>query len=206
MIKTYMVTSGRKEIKDEELEIINVKAENNLTTSFKSRTENFLLNVEERVVSLLKTKFKEFSYKILCVANEERNKNLNVLKLIILLDEKEKIDFVKNSLTEFEAEFGILREKPNAMVLSPIKEKVQEWADEIQNYLANEFKFNGKTIIEASSYNGELQSFNITNSGKGVNDNIVWVMKEISKAITLSKNIGLYIYDKYSFIDGYFKR
>jgi hypothetical protein len=31
-------------------------------------------------------------------------------------------------------------------------------------------------------------------------------MKEISKAITLSKNIGLYIYDKYSFIDGYFKR
>ena len=50
-----------------------------------------------------------------------------------------------------------------------------------------------------------IKTYVIT-SGKGTNDNIVWIMKEMSKAITLSKNCGFYIDDKFSFIDSYFQR
>ena len=208
MIKTYMITSEKEKIvKNEQIEVVRVEAENNLTTGFTSKTKNYLFSLEEEMKEKLSKAFKKTDYKILVVADENfKEENQKILKIVILLDKQEKIDFVKNSLTQTNIEYGILRDTIQENIISEFYANVRKWTNAIQNYLANEFGFSGKTIIEASLYNEELQAFNITCSGKGTNDNIVWIMKEMSKAITLSKNYGFYVDDKFSFIDGYFQR
>ena len=208
MIKTYMITSEKEKIvKNEQIEVVRVEAENNLTTGFTSKTKNYLFSLEEEIKEKLSKAFKKTDYKILIVADENfKEENPKILKIVILLDKQEKIDFVKNSLTQTNIEYGILKDTIQENIISEFYANVREWTNAIQNYLANEFGFSGKTIIEASLYNEELQAFNITCSGKGTNDDIVWVMKEMSKAITLSKNCGFYIDDKFSFIDSYFQR
>ena len=208
MIKTYMITSEKEKIvKNEQIEVVRVEAENNLTTGFTSKTKNYLFSLEEEIKEKLSKAFKKTDYKILIVADENfKEENPKILKIVVLLDKQEKIDFVKNSLTRTNIEYGILRDTIKENIISEFYANVREWTNTIQNYLANEFSFSGKTIIEASLYNEELQAFNITCSGKGTNDNIVWVMKEMSKAITLSKNCGFYIDDKFSFVNDYFQR
>ena len=208
MIKTYMITSEKEKIvKNEQIEVVRVEAENNLTTGFTSKTKNYLFSLEEEIKEKLSKVFKKTDYKILIVADENfKEENPKILKIVVLLDKQEKIDFVKNSLTRTNIEYGILRDTIKENIISEFYANVREWTNTIQNYLANEFSFSGKTIIEASLYNEELQAFNITCSGKGTNDNIVWVMKEMSKAITLSKNCGFYIDDKFSFVNDYFQR
>ena len=208
MIKTYTITSEKEKIvKNEQIEVVRVEAENNLTTGFTSKTKNYLFSLEEEIKEKLSKAFKKTDYKILIVADENfKEENPKILKIVVLLDKQEKIDFVKNSLTQTNIEYGILRDTIKENIISKFYANVREWTNTIQNYLANEFGFSGKTIVEASLYNEELQAFNITCSGKGTNDDIVWVMKEISKAITLSKNYGFYVDDKFSFINGYFQR
>lgn len=208
MIKTYVITSGKEKIvKNKQIEVVRVEAENNLTTEFTSKTKNYLFSLEEEIKEKLSKAFKKTDYKILIVADENfKEENPKILKIVILLDKQEKIDFVKNSLTQTNIEYGILKDTIQENIISEFYANVREWTNAIQNYLANEFGFSGKTIIEASLYDEELQAFNITCSGKGTNDDIVWVMKEMSKAITLSKNCGFYIDDKFSFIDSYFQR
>ena len=208
MIKTYTITSEKEKIvKNGQIEVVRVEAENNLTTGFTSKTKNYLFSLEEEIKEKLSKAFKKTDYKILIVADENfKEENPKILKIVILLDKQEKIDFVKNSLTQTNIEYGILKDTIQENIISEFYANVREWTNSIQNYLANEFGFSGKTIIEASLYNEELQAFNITCSGKGTNDNIVWIMKEMSKAITLSKNCGFYIDDKFSFIDSYFQR
>ena len=208
MIKTYTITSEKEKIvKNGQIEVVRVEAENNLTTGFTSKTKNYLFSLEEEIKEKLSKVFKKTDYKILIVADENfKEENPKILKIVVLLDKQEKIDFVKNSLTRTNIEYGILRDTIKENIISEFYANVREWTNTIQNYLANEFSFSGKTIIEASLYNEELQAFNITCSGKGTNDNIVWVMKEMSKAITLSKNCGFYIDDKFSFVNDYFQR
>ena len=208
MIKTYTITSEKEKIvKNGQIEVVRVEAENNLTTGFTSKTKNYLFSLEEEIKEKLSKAFKKTDYKILIVADENfKEENPKILKIVVLLDKQEKIDFVKNSLTQTNIEYGILKDTIQENIISEFYANVREWTNAIQNYLANEFGFSGKTIIEASLYNEELQAFNITCSGKGTNDNIVWIMKEMSKAITLSKNCGFYIDDKFSFIDSYFQR
>ena len=208
MIKTYTITSEKeKVVKNEQIEVVRVEAENNLTTGFTSKTKNYLFSLEEEIKEKLSKAFKKTDYKILIVADENfKEENPKILKIVVLLDKQEKIDFVKNSLTQTNIEYGILKDTIQENIISEFYANVREWTNTIQNYLANEFGFSGKTIVEASLYNEELQAFNITCSGKGTNDNIVWIMKEMSKAITLSKNCGFYIDDKFSFIDSYFQR
>ena len=208
MIKTYTITSEKEKIvKNGQIEVVRVEAENNLTTGFTSKTKNYLFSLEEEIKEKLSKAFKKTDYKILIVADENfKEENPKILKIVILLDKQEKIDFVKNSLTQTNIEYGILKDTIQENIISEFYANVREWTNAIQNYLANEFGFSGKTIIEASLYNEELQAFNITCSGKGTNDDIVWVMKEMSKAITLSKNCCFYIDDKFSFIDSYFQR
>ena len=208
MIKTYTITSEKEKIvKNGQIEVVRVEAENNLTTGFTSKTKNYLFSLEEEIKEKLSKAFKKTDYKILIVADENfKEENPKILKIVVLLDKQEKIDFVKNSLTQTNIEYGILKDTIQENIISEFYANVREWTNTIQNYLANEFGFSGKTIIEASLYNEELQAFNITCSGKGTNDDIVWVMKEMSKAITLSKNCGFYIDDKFSFIDSYFQR
>ena len=208
MIKTYTITSEKEKIvKNGQIEVVRVEAENNLTTGFTSKTKNYLFSLEEEIKEKLSKAFKKTDYKILIVADENlKEENPKILKIVVLLDKKEKIDFVKNSLTQTNIEDGILKDTIQENIISEFYANVREWTNTIQNYLANEFGFSGKTIIEASLYNEELQAFNITCSGKGTNDDIVWVMKEMSKAITLSKNCGFYIDDKFSFVNDYFQR
>ena len=208
MIKTYAITSEKEKIvKNGQIEVVRVEAENNLTTGFTSKTKNYLFSLEEEMKEKLSKAFKKTDYKILIVADENfKEENPKILKIVVLLDKQEKIDFVKNSLTQTNIEYGILKDTIQENIISEFYANVREWSNAIQNYLANEFSFSGKTIVEASLYNEELQAFNITCSGKGTNDDIVWVMKEMSKAITLSKNYGFYVDDKFSFIDGYFQR
>ena len=208
MIKTYTITSEKEKIvKNGQIEVVRVEAENNLTTGFTSKTKNYLFSLEEEIKEKLSKAFKKTDYKILIVADENlKEENPKILKIVVLLDKKEKIDFVKNSLTQTNIEYGILKDTIQENIISEFYANVREWTKAIQNYLANEFGFSGKTIIEASLYNEELQAFNITCSGKGTNDNIVWIMKEMSKAITLSKNCGFYIDDKFSFVNDYFQR
>ena len=208
MIKTYIITSEKeKVVKNGQIEVVRVEAENNLTTGFTSKTKNYLFSLEEEIKEKLSKAFKKTDYKILIVADENvKEEKPTNLKIVVLLDKQEKIDFVKNSLTQINIEYGILKDTIQENIISEFYVNVREWTNAIQNYLANEFGFSGKTIIEASLYNEELQAFNITCSGKGTNDDIVWVMKEMSKAITLSKNCGFYIDDKFSFIDSYFQR
>lgn len=208
MIKTYTITSEKEKIvKNGQIEVVRVEAENNLTTGFTSKTKNYLFSLEEEMKEKLSKAFKKTDYKILIVADENfKEENPKILKIVILLDKQEKIDFVKNSLTQTNIEYGILRDTIQENIISEFYSNVREWTNTIQNYLANEFGFSGKTIVEASLYNEELQAFNITCSGKGTNDDIVWVMKEMSKAITLSKNCGFYIDDKFSFVNDYFQR
>ena len=208
MIKTYTITSEKEKIvKNGQIEVVRVEAENNLTTGFTSKTKNYLFSLEEEIKEKLSKAFKKTDYKILIVADENlKEENPKILKIVVLLDKKEKIDFVKNSLTQTNIEYGILKDTIQENIISEFYANVREWTNTIQNYLANEFGFSGKTIIEASLYNEELQAFNITCSGKGTNDDIVWVMKEMSKAITLSKNCGFYIDDKFSFVNDYFQR
>ena len=208
MIKTYVITSGKEKIvKNKQIEVVRVEAENNLTTEFTSKTKNYLFSLEKEIKEKLSKAFKKTDYKILIVADENfKEENPKILKIVVLLDKQEKIDFVKNSLTQINIEYGILKDTIQENIISEFYVNVREWTNAIQNYLANEFGFSGKTIIEASLYNEELQAFNITCSGKGTNDDIVWVMKEMSKAITLSKNCGFYIDDKFSFVNDYFQR
>ena len=208
MIKTYTITSEKEKIvKNGQIEVVRVEAENNLTTGFTSKTKNYLFSLEEEIKEKLSKAFKKTDYKILIVADENfKEENPKILKIVVLLDKQEKIDFVKNSLMQTNIEYGILKDITQENIISEFYANVREWTNTIQNYLANEFGFSGKTIVEASLYNEELQAFNITCSGKGTNDDIVWVMKEMSKAITLSKNCGFYIDDKFSFIDSYFQR
>ena len=208
MIKTYTITSEKEKIvKNGQIEVVRVEAENNLTTGFTSKTKNYLFSLEEEIKEKLSKAFKKTDYKILIVADENfKEENPKILKIVVLLDKQEKIDFVKNSLTRTNIEYGILKDTIQENIISEFYANVREWTNTIQNYLANEFGFSGKTIVEASLYNEELQAFNITCSGKGTNDDIVWVMKEISKAITLSKNYGFYVDDKFSFVNGYFQR
>lgn len=208
MIKTYTITSEKeKVVKNGQIEVVRVEAENNLTTGFTSKTKNYLFSLEEEIKEKLSKAFKKTDYKILIVADENfKEENPKILKIVVLLDRQEKIDFVKNSLTQTNIEYGILKDTIQENIISEFYANVREWSNAIQNYLANEFGFSGKTIVEASLYNEELQAFNITCSGKGTNDNIVWIMKEMSKAITLSKNCGFYIDDKFSFVNDYFQR
>lgn len=208
MIKTYTITSEKEKIvKNGQIEVVRVEAENNLTTGFTSKTKNYLFSLEEEMKEKLSKAFKKTDYKILIVADENfKEENPKILKIVVLLDKQEKIDFVKNSLTQTNIEYGILKDIIQENIISEFYANVREWTNTIQNYLANEFGFSGKTIVEASLYNEELQAFNITCSGKGTNDDIVWVMKEMSKAITLSKNCGFYVDDKFSFINDYFQR
>ena len=208
MIKTYTITSEKEKIvKNGQIEVVRVEAENNLTTGFTSKTKNYLFSLEEEIKEKLSKAFKKTDYKILIVADENfKEENPKILKIVVLLDKQEKIDFVKNSLTQTNIEYGILKDTIQENIISEFYVNVREWTNAIQNYLANEFGFSGKTIVEASLYNEELQAFNITCSGKGTNDNIVWIMKEMSKAITLSKNCGFYIDDKFSFVNDYFQR
>jgi hypothetical protein len=208
MIKSYIVYSKRRIYSTKEnFEKVNVVSENSVT-------KEYLLNFRAALRSILAEKFKNARFQILIVGDENiRLNEFSLIKMIILFEEKEQVDFVKDSLTRIEQrkswldkiEFGVVDDIETTTCISCSEEIIQEWADEFQKYFANNFGFTGRINIETTFYEQELQSFWISASGKGLNDYIVNILKNISETFTMSKNFGIYIDDKYSFIDNYFQ-
>lgn len=204
MIKNYIIYKNKKIIKSKQLEQYEVVSEN-------SSTKEFLLSFEKSMIKILSEKFKDFDYQLFGVFDE--NIGIKPLNIVVMLDSEEKIEYIKQQIDRI-TDVDMIKSK---IVFDIIKKEsfekttnnkilTEEWANSVRKYLANEFDFRGKIRLETSFYDSELQSFWLSASGKGVNDDIVWVLKEMSKAITLSKNFGFYTKDKYSFINGYFQR
>lgn len=204
MIRVEELSSGGiLYIESKDFEIVKVSSERNLLHNFKTLTFNYAFNLETQVREVLSKNFKLIpQYKILVVGDEKLD-SLEIKKAIILLEDEEKKQCVMNSLTGKFFEFGIMEEKVEDKKITLFYQNCSKWCDSVQNYLANSFNFDGFTKITASAYNGDLVSFDITVSGKGTNDNIVFATKQISKAmndisLTLSED------EIYTFVDNYF--
>lgn len=203
MVKIEEFTSaGILYTENKDFEIVNISSERNLLHDFKSLTFNYGFNLETKIRNVLSSRFKELEYKILVIGDESFN-SLEIKKVIILLKNEEEKACVMNSITEKNLDFGIISEKVVDKKLTLFKQNCIKWCDNIQNYLANSFGFTGITKINASAYDGNLISFNIVITGKGTNDNIVFVMKEISKAMN-DVSLSLSEDEIYTFINNYF--
>lgn len=205
MVKSIIISSRKKIEKIKDLEKVHV-------VSVYSETKEQTLFLEDFLKRVLSEKFKKFDYEIF-LSGEEAFFGYGVkpLKIDVFLNNEEQIEYVKKQLTRFKNPFITEKIKfkkikhMNEQVSSYFEENTQKWADEIYRYLTNNFNFKGKVNIDASFCEGELQTFWVIISGKGTNDKIVSLFKSMSEAITLSKNFGFYIKDKYTFIDNYFK-
>ena len=155
-------------VEKKDFEIVNcvAKKNNNDEISFLVRNK-------------LAEKFKEPKYKILVYENIKTDKKKN----IILLENKEQMDYLALNLKEF-AVLGLFRDKPKANQISKFELNIQKWCNELQRYLENILQFKGIVKIQAAAINGELLTFNIIVSGKGTNNKIVEIAKQISKNMT----------------------
>lgn len=224
MIKVEQFTSaGITYVDSKDFEVVNVTSERNVIHDCKSLTFWYGLEFSSKLGEFLKTKYKNAQYKVLVIGDETID-DLVISKVIVLLKNQEMIDFVIDSPTILSdinvnidgdnvpvkmksIEYDILDEEPKDLNMTKFYQQVQLWCQTIQSYLSNELKFNGITKITASACKGDLVSFNISNTGKGVNDDIVFVMKNISQNVFLSK-YRLFWYnenDIYEFINSYFK-
>ncbi len=179
MIKAVELTSEKEEfVSYFETEIINVVSERNLLSEFKSLTYCKAKELKNKLEEILKNNSKNFKYKIFMIADEDRN-NVNVKKCIVYLDTEENLYYVMNSLTEKFVKLDLFNEEPVQKTVTALEQLCQFWCDEIQKYLTHTFNFKGTTKINASGINGNIESFNITVSGKGTNDIIVNGLKKI---------------------------
>ena len=206
MIKSRMICSKNPKIRNKQIEVVNVYSMAGIK-NINDPTNFEVGKISVDVESVLKSKFKDADYKILLVTDETKE-SIKVLEIKVLLNSEEQINYLlKNYKSKYKIDYALLNnEEELKSTISEFEIKVQKWSDEIRDYLRNEFDFkNGKVRIEASIFNEEVQSFWITASGKGINDDIVWALNEMSKVITLSKNIIFDTEDKFSFINSYFK-
>lgn len=177
-------SEGIKIIEKKDFEVINcvAKKENNEETSF-------------LVKNKLAEKFKNPKYKILVYGK----------KTIILTENKEQMDFLAFSFDSQKAvDFGIFKETPKPKIISELEANIQKWCNEIQKYLENILGFGGIIKVKAAGLNDELIVFDIIASGKGTNNKIVKILKELSNDFT----DDLLYCDKdeiFTTLDNYFK-
>lgn len=207
MIKVVEINSaGKENIKLNDYEIVNVQSETNVEYDFNLLTTFYAKSIENRIKLLVK------KYKILSIADEGIG-SLRKIKTIVLVPTKKDIKLVIDSLTEERIFVDILKDEPQKEQTTPFKDKCKEWCDAIQNYLANEFDFSGTTKVKAvavykDNVSNILQIFDITVSGKGINNDIYNILKEIAKVITTMEYNVFFLMDKhemFSFINSYFK-
>lgn len=182
-------SEGFEIVEEKDFEVVNCVAnkDNNSEISF-------------LVKNKLAEKFKNPKYKILVY---EDNK-LNRKNTIILLENEEQMDYLAFNLNKSNLEFGLLRENPRANKVSKFKLNIQKWCDEFQRYLENNFWFAGITKIQAASLNNEIVTFNIIISGKGTNNEIVHIAKQISREMT-DKLLKCNEDEIFTILDNYFK-
>lgn len=190
-----------RSVLSKDLEVVDLVAKESLITNFKSPIEN--LNISTVLKNLIEPKTKKSDFKVLVISDFNK-----IIKMKILVEDKEIIDFVRDSLTEFdcEIEFDLLGEKSKVKEITVFEEYCQKWCNSIQNYLVNEYGFKGITKIKAAACYGEVEVFDITISGKGTNDRLVNCSKELSNTLTHAK---AYVYsnedEMYEFINNFFK-
>ena len=199
MIKVVEINSEEeKEIKSKDLEIVKVSSERNILTDYKSLTYLFAKELEKRINNSCCC-----DYKILVAADEGKEKINNLLKVVILVDTKEKMAIVMDSLTQKNYVYDVMLEKPKQNTITPFKKKCQFWSNTIQEYLFDRFNFKGSTKVAASGLNGIVQTFDITIVGKGVNDKIVDMVKRLSRSINQEKFIYYTEEDIYITLDNF---
>lgn len=193
MIKLEQFSSAKVIYKEaEDFEIVNCVSERNETHDYKSLTFSYGCFLEQELKKVLSAKYKNFDYKILVIAEEQKDELLDK-KIIILLKTTEVIDYLKSVISqnsvlnkifsESKIEINYLTEKPKPIEISSFKQNIQKWCNEFQKYLVNQKNFNGITKINAVSLDRKLKSLEIVVSGKGTTNEIVFVSKKISKKI-----------------------
>lgn len=207
MIKVVELnSSGIEKIEPKDYEIVNVQSETNVEYNFNSLTAIYAKSIENKIKLLVK------KYKILAIADEGVG-SLKKIKTVVLVQTKKDVEVVMNSLTEEKVFVDIFNEEPQKEQTTFFKNKCKEWCDAIQNYLANEFDFSGITKVKAVAVYKDnipniLQIFDITTSGKGINNEIYGILKEMSKVITtMEYNVFFSMgkHEMFSFINSYFK-
>ena len=152
------------------------------------------------VKNKLAEKFKNPKYKILTYEDNRLNRK----NTIILLENEEQMDYLAFNFNKSNLELGLLRELPKINKISKFKLNAQKWCNEFQRYLENNFWFTGITKVQAVSLNNEVVTFNIIVSGKGTNNKIVNIAKQISKKMT-DKMLKYSEEEIFTILNDYFK-
>lgn len=182
MVKTEIINHGKIVNYVDDFEQVQVISENNQLTNFKSYTNRFAKQLENNIAENLSLIKKE-KFKLLVVGDEFYN-TMKIKKIVVLVDDNISKQCVINSITEklissnIDVIVDIYKEEPTSYV-SEFKNRSQFVCNQIHRYLTNQLNFNGITKLNTSIYNNELQSFELSVSGKGTNDKIFNTIKSI---------------------------
>ena len=182
MVKTEIINHGKIINYVDDFEQVQVISENNQLTNFKSYTNRFAKQLENQISENLSLIKKE-KFKLLVVGDEFYN-TMKIKKIVILVDDNISKQCVINSITEklvssnIDVIVDIYKEEPTSYV-SEFKNRSQFVCNQIHRYLTNQLNFNGITKLNTAIYNNELQSFELSVSGKGTNDKIFNTIKSI---------------------------
>lgn len=172
----------------------------------KEEIEKIIDDFKSKLNLIIYPSYGNIKWKASIIFNIEKNKT-KVRKIIVLLPDSEISTFVMNSLTEFNfpIECNVFEEEPKEKT-TKFKETGKLWCNSIQNYLENEFGFKGITKLKIFGHAGVLEDFSISISGKGTNDFLVKIMRNISDMVSTSKIHYYSDYNKiYNIINSYFK-
>lgn len=200
-------SEGTIVVPSEDFEVYKFTSERTINECYRSLTHNFLVDFETQLRDLISPLFKDFKYKILAVTNETKN-SLKIKKVIILLSDKKILDFVKDSLTQFDfkIEYDMLVNDPEKEKCTLFKDAGRFWCDQVHNYLMCEYNFKGLTKLNVAGHAGMLESFNFSASGKGTTEFIIEGLNMISQYILSNKAMYYANYDEiYNILEAYFK-
>jgi len=204
MIISYKISSAKRFLKEEQMEVVDVMSEGSSLSGYKSKAYIFLKKLETQIKTILLARFKDVNYEILFVADEDYKK-YTPIRTVVLLDSPEMIKYAKEKIKNGYLEFGVLKKTPENIKTTFFKSTIQCWCNEIQNYLVNKYNFQGNTKIQASICDKKLCSFKVSASGKGMNDKISSTLKRISVLGTNGK-IDINAKDKFTIIDSFFEK
>lgn len=158
------------------------------------------------ILNQLKTKFLKPKIEILSLENPNDKKKNKVF--VLLGDEKQK-QLAEEYSNKQDYDFGmiffdVINKQSSQIYSSRNKNSIAEYLTLFHNLV---FDYFGKDInikVKAAIYKNKLVAFELIPTGKGVNDDIVFLAKNISNGI-LSYIDGLKIEDKFTFMRNYFE-
>lgn len=212
MKKIYEISTCKKElIEKNDYEYVNVISEYNPVTDYKPACLFKAETVKHKLLNYLNLTLKDcFCFTIVCIVDTVGRFN-NLTKTIIFINSKEITDELLLEIKEKiesdlnNVEIIVSEKKPEKKTITSFENKCQEWANEIQKYLTNYFKFYGITKINAFRTKNNLEFFDIIASGKGTNDVIVDKLKLLSEEILKENCLECSQDYKFSLIQKYFE-